>query len=63
MKNKHLTVKDVARIRRCSYSSALNFVKKKVKYEKIGSQYLMSETNLCKVLGLCMKRTLYHELM
>ena len=63
MKDKYITVKEVARIRRCSYTSALNFVKKKVKYEKIGCQYLVREINLCKALGLCMKRTLYHELI
>lgn len=61
MKNKYLTIKDVARIRRSSYTSALNFVKKKVKYEKIGCQYLVREINLYKALGLCMKRTLYTE--
>lgn len=61
MKEKYFTVKEIARVRKCSYTSALNFVKKKAKYEKIGCQYLVREINFYKALGLHKKRTLYSE--
>ena len=62
MKEKYFTVKDIARIRRSSYTSALNFVKNKVKHEKIGCQYLVSENSLYKA-GLFKKRTLFTEVI
>ena len=61
MKEKYFTVKEIARIRRSSYTSALNFVKKKAKYDKIGCQYLVREINLYKALGLYRNRILYSE--
>lgn len=46
MKDKYLTVAEVAQILKVSYETALHFVKHNVEYVTIGRQYRVTESKL-----------------
>ncbi len=50
MKDKYLTVKEVAEQLKVSYDTALNFIKYNVEYTNIGRQYRVLESKLNEVL-------------
>lgn len=50
MKDKYLTVKEVAEMLKISYETALNFIKHNTEYVNIGRQYRVSESKLNSVL-------------
>ncbi|MBQ4528301.1 MAG: helix-turn-helix domain-containing protein [Clostridia bacterium] len=50
MKDRYLTVSEVAELLKVSYDTALNFVKDKVEYVTVGRQYRVLESKLNEVL-------------
>ena len=50
MKDRYLTVSEVAEIFKISYDTALQFIKHNTEYVKIGRQYRVSEKKLYEVL-------------
>ena len=50
MKDRYLTVSEVAEMLKVSYDTALNFVKDKVEYVTVGRQYRVLENKLNEVL-------------
>lgn len=50
MKDRYLTVKEVAEMLKVSYDTALYFVKGNIEYIKVGRQYRVLESKLNEVL-------------
>ena len=50
MKNRYLTVAEVAEMLNISYETALTYIKKNVEYVTVGRQYRVSENKLNAVL-------------
>lgn len=50
MKDKYLTVTEVAEMLKISYDTALNFIKHNTEYVNVGRQYRVSERKLNDVL-------------
>jgi len=50
MKDRYLSVSEVAEMLKVSYDTALNFIKHNVEYVNIGRQYRVSERKLNEVL-------------
>ena len=50
MKERYLTIREVADMLKVSYDTALNFVKHNVEYVNVGRQYRVSEKKLNEVL-------------
>lgn len=50
MKDKYLTITEVAEMLKVSYDTALKFIKHNVEYVNVGRQYRVSENKLKEVL-------------